>query len=231
MVSNSTPGSPGLLTKGFLLYSHGMKKILIALFTVAALALSGPGEARNTPQPVLDGDIIFQPSLSRQSLAIRLATGSPYTHCGIIFYQEDGPYVLEAVNPVSWKPLADWIARGIGGQYVVLRLKDRERLLTPDALAAVRRAATAFEGKGYDLLFQWSDEAIYCSELVWKAYERGAGVALVPLRRLRDYDLDHEEVQRIIKERLGYDIPWEEQVIAPSDIMKSELLERVDGSD
>lgn len=31
-----------------------------------------------------DGDIIFQTSLSGQSKAIQAATGSPYSHCGII---------------------------------------------------------------------------------------------------------------------------------------------------
>jgi hypothetical protein len=46
---------------------------------------------------IKDGDIIFQTSLSNQSKAIQLATKSKYSHCGIIFKNENGFYVLEAV--------------------------------------------------------------------------------------------------------------------------------------
>ena len=34
------------------------------------------------------------------------------------------------------------------------------------------------EGKHYDFWFEWSDERIYCSELVWKIYRRGLGIEL-----------------------------------------------------
>ena len=197
----------------------------------AATPDAAPGAARTEAPEVLDGDIIFQPSaLSSQSLAIKLATHSPYSHCGIVLYRDGRPYVFEAIRTVSWTPLEAWIKRGVKGHYVLLRLKDRDARLGPEVLDAMRREASAFDGKGYDLLFQWTDETIYCSELVWKIYERGAGLELVPLRRIRDYDLNHEEVQRKIKERFGYDIPWDERVVAPSDLMESPLLERVGGN-
>lgn len=197
------------------------------------LAPASASEPISVPAPagVLDGDIIFQSSaLSTQSLAIRLATHSPYSHCGIVFFRDGEPYVFEAIRTVSWTPLDAWIKRGVDGHYMLLRLKDREQRLTPGVLAAMREVGGGFDGKGYDLLFQWSDETIYCSELVWKIYERGAGMPLAPLRRIRDYDLNHDEVQRKIKERFGYDIPWDEQVVAPSDLMESALLERVGGN-
>lgn len=38
-----------------------------------------------------DGDLIFQTSLSAQSMAIQLATHSSYSHCGILF-KEDGEW-------------------------------------------------------------------------------------------------------------------------------------------
>lgn len=213
-----------------------MKKIQAAFLLFAWLILSlsgafaGAEQAKDDATVFLDGDIIFQPSVSTQSLAIKLATHSPYTHCGIVFYRDGKPYVFEAVRTVSWTPLEAWIKRGVDGHYVLLRLKDRDERLTPGVLADMRRVAAGFVGKGYDLLFQWTDENMYCSELVWKIYERGAGVTLVPLRRIREYDLDHEEVQRKIEERFGYSIPWDEQAVAPSDLMQSPLLERVGGN-
>ena len=33
-------------------------------------------------------------------------------------------------------------------------------------------------GKPYDARYRWDDEALYCSELVVKAFERGAGVTV-----------------------------------------------------
>lgn len=213
-----------------------MKKIQAAFLLFAWLifplsgAFAGAEATRDGATVFLDGDIIFQPSLSTQSLAIKLATHSPYTHCGIVLYRDGKPYVFEAIRTVSWTPLDAWIQRGVNGHYALFRLKDRDERLTPGALERMRRVAADFAGKGYDLLFQWTDESMYCSELVWKIYERGAGVTLVPLRHIRDYDFDHDEVQRKIKERFGYSIPWDEQAVAPSDIMQSPLLERAGGN-
>ena len=69
-----------------------------------------------------DGDLIFQTSLSGQSRAIQEATGSKYSHCGIIYRDGCDYFVYEAVQPVKSTPLAQWIARGKGGHYVVKRL-------------------------------------------------------------------------------------------------------------
>lgn len=213
---------------------------LLAAFLFCCL-LAGPasGDPATLPPPpapldtsvFLEGDIIFQPSaLSVQSLAIRIATKSQYCHCGIIMFRDGEPMVFEAIRTVTWTPLEEWIHRGMGGHYVLMRLKDRDAVLSPAALEAMEKLAHGFADKKYDLFFQWTDEEIYCSELVWKLYERGAGLELAPLRRIRDYDLKHEEVQKRIKERYGYDVPWDEQVIAPSDLMVSPLLEKVAGN-
>ena len=71
-----------------------------------------------------DGDLIFQTSRSSQSKAIQLATNSKYSHCGIVFKEGDSFYVFEAVQPVKRTPLAEWIARGEKGEFVVKRLKN-----------------------------------------------------------------------------------------------------------
>ena len=85
---------------------------------------------------VRDGDIIFHTSRSAQSAAIQRATHSPYSHVGIILYRDDKPFVFEAIATVRYTPLADWIARGDGGRYVVKRLA---RQLTPEQAARMRR--------------------------------------------------------------------------------------------
>src|SRR5690606_34351957 len=52
-----------------------------------------------------EGDIVFQTGVSDQCEAIKLATKSDYTHCGIIFKEGHEFFVYEAVQPVSSTPL------------------------------------------------------------------------------------------------------------------------------
>lgn len=176
-----------------------------------------------------DGDIIFQTSRSAQSQAIQLATGSKYSHCGLIFQADTGRqewYVLEAVQPVKWTPLAKWIARGEGGHYVVKRTSTQPAL-TDQALRAVKRAGEHFLRKDYDLYFGWSDERIYCSELVWKAYQTATGLEIGQLQKLREFDLSDPTVAQKLKERYGEKLPLDEEVISPVGIFDSPLLTTV----
>ncbi|MDL2307703.1 hypothetical protein LJC48_06760 [Desulfovibrio sp. OttesenSCG-928-C06] len=178
------------------------------------------------PEKVREGDVIFQITTSPQSKAIQMATGSRYTHCGIVLKKDGELQVFEAIRTVGWAPLQEWIKRGVNRHYVLMRLRDTAPL-TPAALAAMRKDTQTFNGLGYDIFFQWDDAEIYCSELVWKLYKRNANLELGPLRTFRDYNLNHGEVQRIARERFGKDIPLDSQVTAPSDIMDSDLLEVV----
>lgn len=168
-----------------------------------------------------DGDIIFHTSRSAQSAAIQRATHSPYSHVGIILYRGDKPFVFEAIATVRYTPLADWIARGDGGRYVVKRLT---RKITPEQAAQLRVAARQFEGKPYDLYFEWSDERIYCSELVWKMYQQALGVRLGTLQELREFDLSDPVVQAKMRERYGSRVPLDEPVISPGAQFASPLL-------
>ena len=173
---------------------------------------------------IQDGDIIFQTSLSSQSKAIQLATKSKYSHCGIIYKSNDKYYVFEAIQPVKLTPLEKWIARGKNGEYVIKRLKNADEVLTDEALKKMRQVGEKFMGKNYDLTFEWSDEKIYCSELIWKVFQRATGIEIGKLEKLSDFDLSNEIVQKKMKERYGKDIPLDEIVISPKAIFESELL-------
>lgn len=69
------------------------------------------------------GDIIFQISRSSQSKAIQLATHTDYSHTGMLVIRNKKPYVFEAVGPVKYTPLKQWIAHGEKGKYVVRRVE------------------------------------------------------------------------------------------------------------
>jgi uncharacterized protein YycO len=153
-----------------------------------------------------------------------LATKSKYSHCGILFKEGNKFYVFEAIQPVKRTPLNKWIARGQGGKYVVKRLKNADKVLTPAALQKMKQVGDQFKGKNYDLTFEWSDDKIYCSELIWKVYQRATGIEIGKLEKLSSFDLSDEAVKKKMKERYGDNIPMSETVISPAAIFDSELL-------
>lgn len=199
-----------------------MKRCLFAclLFLLSALA--------SLAAELLEGDLIFHESKSAQSKAVQAATGSKYSHMGMIVQRSGKPFVLEAAGTVTFTPLAQWIARGEGGRYTVKRLKDRAKVLTPEALAKASALIKELTGKPYDLTFEWSDDRIYCSELVWKIYDKAAGVQIGALQKLREFKLDAPEVQPMLKQRYGDKVPLDEPVISPVAMFNSPRLEVVE---
>lgn len=195
---------------------------------LVAIALLVSSCGRKVEARVRDGDIIFQTSQSEQSRAIQLATHSPHSHMGLVLFREGRPFVFEAVSPsVRFTPLREWIARGEGARYVVKRLRDASVLADPNAPSALVKAATALAGRPYDPYFEWSDDRVYCSELVWKAYERGLGVQLGLLLPLVSFDLTSPVVKAKLTERYGDKVPLDERVISPASIFNSPLLQEV----
>ena len=156
------------------------------------------------------GDIIFQVSGSPQASAVALASGSPITHVGLIVVEGDKVTVIEAVEPVREIPIEQFIDHGWSSRVV--------------------RYARAMKGKHYDSLFQWNDDRIYCSELVWKAFSKGAGIELTEPQHLGDLNLSLPPVQALIKKRMGGKSPnLNEKIVTPAGLHKSEKLEMVMG--
>ena len=176
---------------------------------------------------IRNGDIIFQTSKSSQSKAIQLATNSKYSHMGIIYKKGESFFVYEAVQPVKFTPLQKWINRGENGHYVIKRLKNADKVLTDETLKKMKSFGEKFKGKSYDLYFEWSDDKIYCSELVWKIYKENTGIEIGQLEKLSDFDLTNKVVQQKMKERYGENIPMDEKVISPATMFNSTNLETV----
>src|SRR3990170_4727581 len=209
---------PRRLCKSFVANEMTLKKLLLS-FSLVVLTTSWCGDT--LADQVRDGDIIFHTSRSSQSIAIQKATHSKYSHMGIVFFRDGNPYVYEAIKTVQYTPLNKWIARGDGGHYIVKRLRDADRILTPNAVTKLRYVAKKFQGRPYDLTFEWSDDRIYCSELVWKIYDRGIGVQVGRLQKLREFDLSDPVVKAKMQERYGNRVPMDETVISPGEIFSS----------
>ncbi len=175
-------------------------------------------------QTFKDGDLIFQHSVSSQSTAVQLATNSYYSHCGIIFHLNGEAYVFEAIEPVGVRKLDQWIASGEKSHYAVYRLKDKT--LSATELETMKGYLRAQLDKHYDLGFNWSEKEMYCSELAYKAY-KAIGVELCQPLPLGSFRLEHPTVKRILAQRYGSNIPYDEPMVAPGQLTESKLLFKV----
>lgn len=172
-----------------------------------------------TPQA---GDIIFQ-SLPHSRLvnAIEGATGSPYSHCGIVA-KEDGNWVVyEAYRNVEVTNLREFIFRGRKQGFAVYRLKDQHQHLVTPTLEKV----SSFVGRPYDVRYRMDDEAIYCSELIYKAFELSSGQKLGKLQRFGDMNWQPYKATVLHYERGP--VPVDRQMITPKGMSQAHQLERI----
>jgi hypothetical protein len=203
--------------------------LCLAAISFAAVAFTDPiFKKKATPFADLrDGDIVFQTSSSGQSLAVQLATHSKYTHCGIVFKENDEWIVYEAVQPVCKTKLRDWISHGDYGFCEVRRLNNADSVLTATVIEKMRSSAIQCLGRDYDIYFNWDEDRLYCSELVWKVYHNAANIDVGTLHRLCDYDLSSPVVKKIMKQRYGNHPPLDDYMISPQDVYESPLLHTV----
>ena len=214
-----------------------MKKQLLTILwtTCAILAIASTAswyflsakplkKVRHNNSAIRSGDIVFQNVNSSQCRAIELATGSPWTHVGIVFEDRGKLFVYEAVQPVRITRLDDWIENGRNGQFVAKRIAGADTLLTPSVLAKMKTIGKSHIGKNYDPYFEWSDKNMYCSELVWKIYRQSLGMEIGKLKPLGSFNLEHPVVQAKLRERYGDNLPLDELMISPGDMFNSETL-------
>lgn len=189
-----------------------MKKIiLLSILVIGSIFVLADIESK---YPVVfkdstfkEGDIIFQISKSKQSPFIQLATKSPLSHCGIIVYKNNYPYVLEASNSVKLTKLQDWINRGRGNLYWTKRiLKDCPKIKYKKYL-----------GQSYDTEFKFNNNKMYCSELVYVIYKEQFGIILCKPKKVSSYDIFG--LHKILKRR---HIDPNQLVISPEDIYTSD---------
>lgn len=206
-----------------------------AIAAIAIMALLMAGRLDAAPD-LRDGDLIFQQSQSRQSAAIFAATGSNLTHMGIVHLRNGEPFVIESRKSVGEVPLADWIARGEGGRYMLYRLRG---LSVPQA-DAILAEAEALKGRPYDIFFRPGREAIYCSELPRVAFA-AAGLSIGSEQKLADLGIDDPAVRALFAERWrqhpdcaaddGPDACWArmqtQPVVTPASIAADDRLDLV----
>jgi hypothetical protein len=136
---------------------------------------------------LLAGDLVFRLGRSFGSQAvISVDPMSSYSHVGILAAGEDTnwyvihvmPQAVTDANPVRLQPLSEFISTDQAAAFAFYRFEgsDREHVRA----VAVANARTYYaNGVVFDSQFDLStDNAMYCTELVWKAY-LAAGVDLL----------------------------------------------------
>lgn len=200
--------------------------LLTTAFVIqAGMALSscaGKAGGRAGYQP-MEGDIVFQslPNPAGMDLvdAIEGSTDSPYSHCGMVFQEGREWKVIEAIGPVKITPLKNYAARGRGGKLWAYRLDEADRKHVPAALAAMKEDL----GKPYDPRYRFDDEAIYCSELIWRGWRASTGKGIGKTVTLGS--LNWQPYQPVIEAIEGRGtLPLDREMITPRDLAKAKEL-------
>lgn len=197
--------------------------ILFIGFIVGLLSfqVSEAATATNTEAFVhfQDGDIIFHKSQSSQSSAIAEATGSSWSHVGIIVKNGNDTFVAEAIQPVTITSLRGFIARGKNSEFKVYRFKHYNNKTMKLKLYSTLRT---YYGKNYDIYFEFGNDRIYCSELVYKVFKAVTGQEVGRPQKMKELNLSGPHVQKLIQDRLtdiGKQLDPNELIITPVNQM------------
>ena len=168
------------------------------------------------------GDIVFQ-SLPKGDLVniIEGVTHSPFSHCGVVIKKNDKWMVNEAIGTVHSTPLYLWILRGRGSKLAVFKLKQQFSKYIPDFIKALDK----YQDKPYDINYDMDDEHIYCSELIYKAFNDSSQIKLGKLYTLGE--LDWKPYKENIEFIEGGAVPTNRIMITPKHLSEAVQLEKV----
>lgn len=205
-----------------------MIRIGVALLATMTL-LSSVVYAKDRPVQVKgyvpqSGDVVFQTSASQLGPALEIATGSEITHCGVVMIDNDTAFVYEAVGPVRKITLGEWITRGVEDRFAAKRLMNADSTLLTETLEKMRSVFDKYIGRDYDIQFEWSDDRFYCSELVYKMFDKGAGIEMGEFVKFGEFKLDDPLVQFWIEKYFPDGPNMKEKVVSPVSIYNDTSL-------
>ena len=97
--------------------------------------------------------------------------------------------------------------------------------LTDNQKSKMLHKIRSMMGKRYDHGYVWDDSKIYCSELVWKAYD-AAGIQLSTPKKGDTFFASHFRYARKVMKKKNPNV-MNELMVPPSDLVHSRQLKRV----
>lgn len=169
-----------------------------------------------------EGDIVFQ-SLPHNPLvdAIESVSGSSLSHCGIVVKEREAWGVLEALGEVKVTPLGEWVARSRDRRLFAYRF----RVDAGVDIAAFIAAARSYLGRNYDFHYAFGNDEIYCSELVYLAFERVKARPLGEVKKLGELNWAPNET--FIRSLENGESPLDRVMITPVALTQAVEVEPV----
>jgi hypothetical protein len=188
--------------------------------------------------PLQSGDLIFETAITHQTPAIIFATGSIYTHVGIVHKHQDGSYtVIHAARTVLEVPLQKFITTGWGERFTIMRYPG----LTPEQQGTVAEAAEKYLGRGYNYTFYMPAKEVYCSEIPFFVFA-ALHIPIGTEQKISDLNVNNPAVHKLFKERwerhpacqkpgMDYATCWktvlDEPIITPVSVERDPHLIRI----
>lgn len=185
------------------------------------------------------GDLIFIETSDPVGPVLERATGSRFTHVGIVRRTGGGFAVIEAAPDGVYEIMLEpFLERAIGGNYAVYRYPG---LWNGDWYHPAVLEANAYLGYPPDPHFRLDPSAFYGSELVYDSY-KAAGVALGKLERIGDLDFDTQEGRalllsgwaerpdckaRHLDEAACWSLIMDQKIVTPASIARDPRLDMV----
>lgn len=185
-----------------------------------------------------NGDIIFSVGKSNTDMqaAIQHATAQPsqlpYTHVGIVLTSNDSVYVIEATTPqgVQKVTLQAFMAEVATHQNKSYAAVGRIKTHNLNTIENAMKYAQAQIGCTYDYVYNESNNAFYCSELVRKSFLSEDGSYLFPAIKMTFKDQQtgqyHPYWVKHFSE-LNTPIPEGEPGTNPAQLAQSDVIEIV----
>ncbi|MCP4923405.1 MAG: hypothetical protein GY915_05150 [bacterium] len=105
--------------------------------------------------------------------------------------------LIEGAGPVRETPLQEWVDRGCFGRITIKRFEGIDGVKSQK----IFQAARSYYGRPYDLFFLMEEKSIYCSQLVYLAFQKGLGEEVGVLQTFKDLDLDNWTVEKLMESR------------------------------
>lgn len=142
-------------------------------------------EFMDVSQQLQNGDLIFRRGRSVESQAVLISDRkSQYSHVGIVYIENKIPYIIHVVpgenkagsDHVKKEKIDDFLSLKKASAFAVFRSDYSQEIINRAALNALR----SFQKKRvFDTDYNLnSDDRLYCTELVIKAYERAINQSL-----------------------------------------------------